>query len=95
VAVTGPRDDAKQYAEMTVTNVDLRNAQVSTPTWTSEPLEPNKYIFTGFMDLDGNGAKEQRPDVGDPATMPLPDKKFDIVEGKQIDFTENFDLIFN
>jgi hypothetical protein len=95
VSVTGPRDGAKEFASIEVHNVDLRNVDKSVESWTSVPLEPNKYIFTGFFDIDGNGASSRRPETGDPATVPLTDKKFDIAPGQQIEFVEHFDIVLN
>jgi hypothetical protein len=94
VGLAGPRKDAKQYAEIEVANVDIRNGD-SVATWTSPPLEPNRYIFTGFFDVNGNGAQSKQPDSGDPATVPGKDKQFDIAPNKSIDFVEKFDIIVN
>src|SRR5688572_10532795 len=55
VGVTGPRDGAKEFGSIELHNVDLEAAQTSLESWTTPPLEPNKYIFTGFFDLDANG----------------------------------------
>jgi hypothetical protein len=95
VGVTGPRDGAKEFGSIELHNVDLQTAQTSIESWTTPPLEPNKYIFTGFFDLDGNGADSRRPDVGDPATIPLADKKFDVSAGQQTEFVEKFDIVLN
>ncbi len=95
VGVTGPRDGAKQLGSIEIHNVDLQTAQTSLESWTTPALEPNKYIFTGFFDLDGNGADSRRPDVGDPATVPLADKKFDVTAGQQTEFVEKFDIVLN
>jgi hypothetical protein len=95
VSVTGPRDGAKEFGSIELHNVDLQNAQKSIESWTTPPLEPNKYIFTGFFDLDSNGNESRRPDVGDPATIPLADKKFDVEAGQQTEFVENFDIVLN
>jgi hypothetical protein len=96
VGSTGPRDDAKEFASLVVENADLRTAAPSVASWTSPPLEPNKYIFTGFMDVDGNAGNEhRRPDSGDPATVPFKDKTFDIERGRETDFVENFDIVLD
>ena len=95
VGVTGPRDGAQEFGSIELHDVDLQAAQTSLESWTTPPLEPNKYIFTGFFDVDGNGASSRRPDVGDPATVPLADKKFDVTAGQQTEFVEKFDIVLN
>ena len=95
VSVTGPREGAKEFGSIELHDVDLQTAQKSLASWTTPPLEPNKYIFTGFFDVDSNGNQSRRPDVGDPATIPLADKKFDVEAGKQSEFVENFDIVLN
>jgi hypothetical protein len=93
VAVTGPRDGSPSFANVEVA-IDLDAADPSEATWTSPPLELNRYVFLGFFDVDGNGAEINDPDPGDPVTLPFTNQ-FDIEENKESSATVNFDLVYN
>ena len=73
--------------------MDLEANDVSTATWTSDPLEPQTYVFLGFFDVDGNGADSKDPDEGDPVTLPT-SNEFSIVTGETTTMTVEFDLVF-
>ena len=92
VTVTGPIKGSKSVANVTVTGVDLRTAELSTASWTSPAILAGRYTFLGYYDLSGMGGDE--PAAGDPVTLPTTNR-MDITAGQQIDFTTTFDLVFN
>jgi hypothetical protein len=92
VSATGPADGAPTFGDITMVGADLQTATTTT-SWTSPPLAPDTYVFLGFYDLDGNGAESQRPDSGDPVT--LPSAGFAVGAGEQVTITPQFDLVFN
>lgn len=93
VAVTGPREGSPSFASIEIA-IDLDAADPSEASWTSPNLEPNRYVFLGFFDVDGNGASTQEPEPGDPVTLPFTNQ-FQIEENKETPTTVNFDLVFN
>jgi hypothetical protein len=93
VTLTGPKDGVEEKASVQLDAVDLTTASVSADKWQSEPLPVDKYIFLGFMDLDGNGAETHEPDAGDPVTLPIND--FDVVADQTVDITVQFDLVLD
>ena len=92
VTVTGPMDGAETFGNVEVTNVDLREDEVSMQVWLSEPLPPDDYVFLGFYDIDGNGAESRDPDAGDPVTIPTANE-FDIRADEGIGLKVRFDLL--
>jgi hypothetical protein len=92
VTVFGPEKGATQFASIELENVDLREAAVSAESWTSEPLEVNRYSFLGFYDVNGNNAEDRDPDKGDPVTFPGT-TDFDIVEDEHMEYTLEFVMV--
>ncbi len=93
ITLTGPVDGAVAVADVNVDGVDLVTDTVASVDWTSDPLPANNYSFLGFIDLDDNfEASGQRPDPGDPTT--IPNKNFEIAVGEATEYTVNFDFIF-
>lgn len=98
VSVTGPRDDAEQFASVeTEGDVDLTaEGAVSEVVWTSEGLEPGNYTFLGYFDVDASSIdlEEKDPDAGDPVTLPTVNT-FTIEAGSTVELTVRFDLVFS
>lgn len=93
VNLGGPLEGAKQQASVQL-DIDITTAMVSTNAFKLPPLPENKYIFTGFLDTDGNGAMTERPDDGDPVTIPLKENQFDVVGNKTGEATITFNLVY-
>lgn len=93
VALTGPRAGSQVFASVKL-DVDLTAADPSTGVWTSEPLDPNLYVFLGAFDLDGNLQPSGDPDPGDPVTLPVTNK-FEVKDDQQTDLTVIFELVYN
>ena len=93
VTLTGPIEGAVEYGNVEVAGVDLE-AAMTAGAWTSPQLEPNNYTFLGFFDVDGNGASEHSPDMGDPVTLPI-SNQFDVTVGQDTQLTAVFDLVYN
>ncbi len=94
VTVTGPIEGAQDLnTSIALTGVDLRTADTSTASWTSDPLPVGSYIFLGFYDVDENGADTRDPDSGDPVTLPI--NPFEIKDGEKTPHVVTFDLVFN
>jgi hypothetical protein len=91
VTTTGPIEGAEIQA-MVELAVDLEAAMETMP-WQAPPLAADRYVFLGFLDLDGNFAATMRPDAGDPVT--LPGGGFDVVAGEAVEVAARFDLVFN
>ena len=93
VTITGPAEGAVSVASIELDGVDLTTADVSTVSWTSDPLPVESYTFLGMFDLDGNfEMTDHNPDAGDPVT--LPNQKFDVVMDQQTAFTVMFELVY-
>lgn len=93
VTITGPAEGAVSVASIELDGIDLSTADVSTVSWTSEPLPVENYTFLGMFDLDGNfEMTDHNPDAGDPVT--LPNQKFDVVMDQETAFTVTFELIY-
>lgn len=93
VNLGGPIEGAKQVAPVLL-DADLTKEGPSVESIKLPPLPENKYIFTGFFDVDGNGATTERPDEGDPVTIPLNENKFDVVGNQSTDATITFNLVY-
>lgn len=93
VSITGPRSDAMEFQFVEVAGVDVRTG-VSAKDFVTKELEPGKYVFLGFFDVDGNGATMKNPDTGDPVTLPRTNE-FEITAGAQVDRLVLFELIYN
>jgi hypothetical protein len=93
VSVTGPRPEAVDYADVELL-IDLEAKDPSEAAWTSPPLDPNRYVFLGMFDVDGNGAETGEPEAGDPVTLPFTNQ-FDITADQETQVTVNFDLVYN
>jgi len=44
--------------------------------------------------LDGNGATTERPDDGDPVTIPLKENQFEVVGDQSTEATITFNLVY-
>jgi hypothetical protein len=93
VGITGPHDGVMGFQDILVTNVDLRTDMASIASLVTKALEPNTYVFLGFLDVDANGANGD-PDPGDPATLALTNK-FDITAGAQVKRLVLFEIVYN
>lgn len=94
VTTTGPKDGAQAVDEITIEDVDLTTDELSAATWRSGPLEPGRYTFLGFWDLDGNGADSKQPDDGDPATDPAANV-YDVGDKAQVTGRAQFSILSN
>jgi hypothetical protein len=93
VTLIGPAEGAVAAASVELAGVDLTTADVSTATWTSDPLPPESYTFLGMFDVDGNfEATDHNPDPGDPVT--LTSQAFEIVADQDTVFTVTFELVY-
>jgi hypothetical protein len=93
VNLGGPIEGAQQKAPVLL-DVDLTKDGPSAEKIELPPLPENKYIFTGFLDVDGNGTTTERPDDGDPVTIPLKENQFDVVGNQSTDATITFNLVY-
>jgi hypothetical protein len=93
VSVTGPRNDAMGFADVTVNGVDLRTKDLSDQEY-SVSLAPGTYVFLGFYDVNGDGATSKSPDTGDPVTLPTTND-FTVTDRVTTDRVIEFDLVYN
>lgn len=94
VSLVGPSDEAMDFGAVAVA-IDLTTMQISTQSFNTADLAPNRYTFLGFFDLGDKTKPEKRdPQTGDPVTLPLTNK-FEIEAGKQTELTVVFDLRLN
>jgi hypothetical protein len=93
VTLLGPADGAVAVVSLAVDDVDLTTLDVAVSTWTSEQLPEGSYMFLGMFDVDGNFEDtDQRPDPGDPVTLPL--EAFDIEVGENTAVLIVFELVY-
>ncbi len=50
-------------------------------------------LLAGMFDIDGNGAVDRQPDVGDPVTLPTTNKLV-VRSSEETEATIVFDLVF-
>lgn len=93
VGIGGPFEGVEAVTDVRAFDVDLRVAERSAATWTSEPLPDGMYTFLGFYDVDGNGGETFEPDDGDPVTLPLINI-IPVAGEPELTVTVSFDLVF-
>jgi hypothetical protein len=93
VGLGGPREGAEQVASVLL-DVDLTAEGPSAATFQVPSIPEDKYVFTGFLDVDGNGSETERPDDGDPVTLPSSETQFDVVGDTNTDATITFNLVY-
>jgi hypothetical protein len=93
VSLTGPRDGSPAFASIEFM-IDLEVADPSESVWKSEPLDLNRYVFLGMLDVDGNKVENDGPDPGDPVTLPITNQ-FDVTENQETSVTALFELVYN
>jgi hypothetical protein len=92
VAVDGPREGAQHFAAVEL-QVDLTTTTTSAEAFVTT-LPPGSYVFIGFLDVDGNGSEQKRPDAGDPVTLALTNK-FELTDGAERRKAVVFELVLN
>ncbi len=72
VTGVGPDDEAREYGDVYVKEVDLTDGDFTTEVLVTTDLLPATWVtILGFLDSDGNSTPEDGgPDDGDPVTLP-------------------------
>ena len=94
VSVSGPRAGSPEFGAIEVADVDLRTDDVSAVSVSTPALEPGRYTFLGFYDVNANGAVSREPDPGDPVTLPYTNQ-FDVEAGQETKRLVVFELVYN